>query len=292
LTSTDALDKVTPLAAFFYLALFRVTRRWAQDFVASNPTWIRVPKSNAEKKRPTKQVISKLFVQEVELLSKHCDRFSVFREADANRLQLMLSNAENLSLRNNSVDAIITSPPYCTRIDYAVATYIELAILRIGGKKFSTLRRSLTGSLTVEKNAIDVNPQWGGDCRRFLRALHDHPSKASKTYYYKSHLQYFNSLYKSLTEASRVLVPNGPCIFVVQNSYYKEIRNDIASIVSEMAENLSMSLIKRADFSAPRSMVEVNQRSKKYVGNRSTIESVLCFKKGQPQLAQPPTLSR
>lgn len=277
--SPDALEKVTPLAAFFYLALFRVVRRWTQDFMASNPTWIRVAKSAEEKKRLTKQGIAKQFVQEVKLLCEHRERFPVYRDADKERLQLLLSNAENLPLKSKTIDAIITSPPYCTRIDYAVATYTELALLRIGGEKFSSLRHSLTGSSTVQKDTIAINPAWGNTCGKFLRAVYDHPSKASKTYYYKSHLQYFRSLYASLGEATRVLAPKAPCVIVVQNSYYKEIRNDVAIIMREMAQNLGMSLITQADFSASRSMVDVNQRSKKYLGHRSTIESALFFKK-------------
>ncbi|WP_025041200.1 DNA methylase [Nitrosospira briensis] len=279
LDSPNALEKVTPLAAFFYLALFRVTRRWAQGFAVSNPTWIRVAKNTKEKKHLTRQGVSKLFIQEVKLLCERRERFPIYRDTDANRLQLLLANAEDLPLEKESIDAIITSPPYCTRIDYAVATYTELAVLRIGGVSFSTLRRALTGSSTVQKNSIGINPEWGHECGNFLRAVYEHPSKASKTYYFKNHSQYFDSFYKSLSEAARVLAPKAPCTLVVQNSYYKEIRNDIAVITSQMAENLAMSLVRQADFSASRSMVEVNQRSKKYIGNRSTIESVLFFRK-------------
>ncbi len=277
--TSDSLGKVTPLAAFFYLALFRVVRRWAQDFVASNPTWIRVAKSAAERKRLTKKGVYKQFVEEVKSLCEHRERFPIYGDTDKNRLQLLLSNAEFLPLESESVDAIITSPPYCTRIDYAVATYIELAILRIGGEKFSTLRRALTGSSTVQKNSVEVNPAWGNACGNFLHAVYEHPSKASKTYYYKSHLQYFDSLYRSLNEATRVLASKAPCVFVVQNSYYKEIRNDIAAIVGQMTQGLGMSLMGQADFSTSRSMVEVNLRSKKYIGIRSTIESVLFLRK-------------
>lgn len=279
LDSCCALEKVTPLAAIFYLALFRVVRRWTQDFVASNPTWTRLAKSAEEKKRLTRKDISEQFVQEIKLLCEHRERFPVYSDTDQSRLQLLLSNAETLPLESETVDAIITSPPYCTRIDYAVATYVELAVLRIGGEKFSTLRRNLTGSSTVQKNAIAVNPAWGETCQAFLNAVYEHPSKASKTYYFKNHLQYFDSLYRSLNEATRVLAPQAPCVLVVQNSYYKEIRNDVAAIVGEMTQGLGMRLKKQADFSASRSMVDMNKRSQKYIGNRSTFESVLLFEK-------------
>lgn len=279
LDTPSALARVSPLAAFFYLVLFRVVRRWAQDFVASNPTWLRVAKEPSQRKRVSKATICQQFTHEVEQLCAHRDRFPIYGDADQGRLQLLLANAEKLPLESESIDAIVTSPPYCTRIDYAVATYIELAALRIGGERFSALRRTLTGTSTVRSNAIEINAAWGTTCENFLNAVHEHPSKASKTYYFKSHLQYFESLHKSLKETVRVLTPKAPCVLVVQNSYYKDVRNDVATVVVEMMQALGGGLASRADFSASRSMVDVNQRSKKYIGDRSTVESVLVFRK-------------
>lgn len=279
LSTAEALDKVTPIAALFYLALFRVTRRLTQNFVASNPTWIKVPKNTADKKHVTIQYVTSLFTKEIELLLSQYKKRLFASKVDPNRLNLILSNAENLPLSTDSIDAVITSPPYCTRIDYAIATYIELAVIGIGGVQFKQLRRSLTGSSTVQKSNIEIRAEWGRECKFFLDALREHPSKASQTYYLKNHLQYFDSLYKSLSEISRVLKPEAPCIIVVQNSYYKEIRNDVALIISEMAESLSLKPTHRADFSSSRSMVDMNTNSKKYIAKRSTIESVLFFNK-------------
>ncbi|MBV6826443.1 DNA methylase [Pseudomonas sp. PD9R] len=279
LHSTEALQKVTPLAAFFYLALFKVMRQLTQTFVASNPTWIKTSKSNETKIAATKKFINELFIKEVELLSFQHMQVALQHEKRTNNVELLLSNAENLPLECGSVDAIITSPPYCTRIDYAIATYVELATLGIGGESFSNLRRSLTGSSTVSSVHSEIKEQWGEECGTFLNALQKHPSKASSTYYLKNHLQYFESLYKSLSEASRVMRTGAPCVLVVQNSYYKEIRNDIAKIIIEMANSISLKLTHQADFSASRSMVDLNKNSKKYISNRSTIESVIFLAK-------------
>lgn len=278
LDSAESLEKLTPLAAFFYLALFRVTRRLTQEFVASNPTWIKVPKDDSAKKQFKCSQIIKLFLKEVELLRDQ-HHFISSSDFETSRIKLILSNAENLPLEKDCIDAVITSPPYCTRIDYAIATYVELAILRVGGEQFSQLRRSLTGSSTVGKTSGEIKLEWGSECSKFLNTLRSHPSKASSTYYFKNHVQYFDSLYRSLSETSRVLKPSAPCVLVVQNSYYKEIRNDIAKIICEMTESLSLKSTRRADFNAARTMVDLNRNSKKYIGKRSTIESVLFFEK-------------
>ena len=175
------------------------------------------------------------------------------------------------------MDIVVTSPPYCTRIDYAIATSIELATLRITSKQFDTLRRSLMGTATVPTRAALPDPLLGKTCEQFLKSVYLHPSKASKTYYYKNHLQYFNSLFVSIREISRVLRTDGRAILVVQDSHYKEIRNDVAAIVEEMAESAGLSLKNKKDFLAVRSMAGINNRAKKYRKNQNAVESVLCF---------------
>ena len=197
-------------------------------------------------------------------------------EAEA---QILLGNATELSLPDCSVQSVISSPPYCTRIDYAMATAIELAILRFSGRSFDLLRRSLMGSATVQKGSQRLQESWGKTCLRFLEQLQRHPSKASKTYYYRNHVQYFESLFKSLQEIFRVLEPRGFCALVVQDSYYKELHNDIPRITTEMAENIGLIIKCRNDFAAIPSMVAMNIGARKYLRLRRNTESVLCFER-------------
>lgn len=279
LNTQDALSRVTPLAAFFYIALFRAARRLLSDFIPSNPTWTKEPSHPSSRKRPTFTSISTAFLSEVQnLASRVLDSRTLFSE-DGASISIQLENAESLSLSSNSVDAILTSPPYCTRIDYAVATSVELALLRFTNEQFEHLRRTLTGTSTVERETFEPEEKWGSTCIHFLRRLYNHESKASKTYYYKNHAQYFRSLYNSISEASRVLKKKSPCAIVVQDSYYKEIRNDVAQIISEMGEQVGLEFKRKADFSAKRSMVDVNTRARKYLNRRTNIESVVLFEK-------------
>lgn len=277
LNSNEAMDKLSPLAAFFYVALFRTVRRLLQDFVPSNPTWVKSPKSKLHRKRPTKDTIFNIYLDEVQKYiakERHLDCFP--NESEVN-LRLQIGNAENIKLDNNSVDAIISSPPYCTRIDYAVSTAIELSILGYKKSEFESLRRSLTGTSTVEKVVGSIDSKWGDTCVNFMENLYSHPSRASKGYYFKNHLQYFNSLSNSLREISRVLKQDGMCFLVAQDSYYKEIHNDVPTIAAEMANQFGLQLVRRADFNTSRSMVGLNLKSKKYISSRRTTESVLCF---------------
>lgn len=64
---------------------------------------------------------------------------------------------------------------------------------------------------------------------------------------------------------------------VVQDSYYKELHNDVALIAAQMADIAGMSLELRRDFASIKNMAGLNGRSKIYRKTNHATESVLCF---------------
>jgi DNA modification methylase len=276
LFSPAIINSVRPLVAFLYVCLFRSVRKLLLDFIPTNPTWVKNPKSPSNRKRPSREVIESGFLSEVRKLSSNLAE-NTFDEKKLDGIDIKIGDSKNLPLAPNSVDAILTSPPYCTRIDYAVATSIELAVLRCTKSDFARIRRSLMGSSTVEKAPIAISKEWGGACIKFLDKLYKHPSQASKTYYYKTHLQYFSSLKQSIDEIARVLKPGAHGIIVVQDSYYKEIHNDVAKITIDMADLSGLRLVHRKDFQKSNSMSVINTRARKYLSERNSSETVLVF---------------
>ena len=172
-----------------------------------------------------------------------------------NKRTIRVASSEKLPLDDDSIDHVIASPPYCTRIDYAVSTSPELAFLGYDlDSDFDALRRQLIGTSTVPADMPSFPSDLGPTCTHFLSALSRHTSKASSTYYYKNHVQYFQSIGNSISEISRVLKPCGKCILVVQDSYYKDLHNDLPSIFIEMAELRDLQLLDRSDFAVSRTM--------------------------------------
>ena len=98
---------------------------------------------------------------------------------------------------NNSVGVILTSPPYLTRIDYAVAYARELAVLGIDVLGSRELRSSLMGTTLIRPVRAD-GPAFGPLATDLLRRVSSHPSKASKGYYLKQVRQYLDDLCLSL----------------------------------------------------------------------------------------------
>lgn len=66
---------------------------------------------------------------------------------------------------------------------------------------------------------------------------------------------------------------------MVQDSEYKGIRNDLASITVEMFESFGLECTGRDDFEKRISMRSLNSASKMYASGASPVESVLTFKK-------------
>ncbi|MGB9072123.1 MAG: hypothetical protein WCC22_05590 [Terriglobales bacterium] len=270
-------DAVSDLAAFFYVALFRTLRKVLHPFLTSNPTWLKRPRSRCARLRPCGDLVRAVFRSEV---AKMLPATVAVREASRAERVLKTASSEKLPLSANSVNFVLASPPYCTRIDYAVATSAELSLLGFGRKSgFEELRRELIGSSTVPKVVPHGSDEWGATCLRFLENLKGHGSKASGTYYYKNHIQYFRSLSYSISEINRVLSPGGKCVLVVQDSYYKDLHNDLPLMITEMAASTGLTLGERNDFPLSRTMAGIHPGTKDYRRFFGATESVLVFMK-------------
>jgi DNA modification methylase len=196
------------------------------------------------------------------------------------RIKIEQASSDSIPLPDSSVDLVISSPPYCTRIDYAIATSPELALLGCSmNKDIKNLRDCMIGTPTIIEKILEVKSNWGPTCRSFLNSVETHNSKASKSYYYRYHVQYFNSIYESLLEIDRTLVESGKCVIVVQDSYYKDIHNDLPRIFCEMAESIDWSAVDRLNFEIKQTMANCNKEVKKYRSSPNATESVLIFKK-------------
>lgn len=168
-----------------------------------------------------------------------------------------------------------------------MATSAELSLLGFGSNSgFKELRRGLIGSVTVPKAAPAISATWGQTCLGFLGALHQHSSKASATYYYKNHLQYFQSLSASVSEIGRVLRPRGMCVLVVQDSYYKDLHNNLPVILTEMGAASELELEQRNDFPLSRTMAGINPGARDYRASFNATESVLTFRRSDSSGAQ------
>lgn len=274
------LDKISGTAATLYVALFAACRKLVTPFRSSNPTWLRVPKETEARVAARQTTIARHFADNVRDMSAAlATKFDVTHTQRAGKCKINLSDTVSMKLDACSVDFVLTSPPYCTRIDYTAATRIELAVLEpLLSTDARALGKQMIGSTQVPSTSIEINENWGKTCVRFLEALHKHPSKASGGYYYRTHLDYFDKMFRSIERMSDALKPGSRAVLVVQDSYYKDLHNDLPTIISEIGVKHGLSLKRREDFHL-RSMSDINPGRLNYTRPSGATESVLCFAK-------------
>lgn len=277
LTMHAGLMGLSSLAAHFYVALFETVRSFLGAFATSNPTWI---KSHSDGRRISvpAEVVQRRFREAQQRLRRRACEGEVRDPpiCPTGRADVRLGSSHATALQDASVDAIISSPPYCTRIDYAMLTRPELAVLGVGdGVQFRQLRESMIGTPTMVNKHPATEPALGASAAQFIMRVSNHNSKASGGYYRKYFLQYFSGMYASLMELKRVVKPGGLCTLVLQDSYYKEIHNDLALHLVEMAIGLGWAPSSRVDFAVNRTFAAVNPGSRTYRATFKTVESVV-----------------
>jgi hypothetical protein len=275
----ESVQEMSCIAAFFYVALFRAVRSLLHNFKGSNPTWITRPRAANSRIRPRVPRVRECFANHVTemVLNSVAAPTKWGRRAD---FTLGVASSEKLPVRGGVVDFVLSSPPYCTRIDYGIATSAELAVLGfLVDTRLREFRTRLIGTPTIHRNTPDPIAPWGQNCLRLLERIRNHSSKAAKTYYYKTYVQYFAAMSRSFSEVGRCLKPHAKCVLVVQDSYFKDVHIDLAAIFAEMALSASLSLNRQVDFPINRTFGSINLGSKKYRRVSSAIESVLCFVK-------------
>jgi hypothetical protein len=273
----DSIQEMSCLATFFYVALFRAVRSLLLRFKGSNPTWIMRPSTVNCRIRPAALEVRECFANHV---AEMLDSSVTPGKWGCRRAEFTVgvASSENLPVRRGVIDLVLSSPPYCTRIDYGVATSAELAVLSFPvGTQLRELRGRFIGTPTIHAETPDPDASWGNTCLALLERIRNHSSKAAKTYYYKTYVQYFAAMARSFSEVGRCLKSRAQCILVVQDSYFKDTHIDLATIFAEMADSAALTLCRQVDFPIGRTFGSINLRSRNYRKASSATESVLCF---------------
>lgn len=273
------LASMAGTAATLYVALFAACRALAVTFRASNPTWLKKAKDDDQRVSASRSRIIRLFTENVRAMaaSLHSRRELPLASEPQDTL-LQVGDTVDLTLRARSVDCFLSSPPYCTRIDYAAATRVELAVLAgLVGDMHWRLQRAMIGSTISPKHRIEASEQWGPTCLKFLDHVQTHKSKASSGYYLKTHLDYFDKMGRSLRMIRNALRSDGIAVLVVQDSYYKDVYNDLPKIISEMADASGLKLVREERFTWNQSMARINPYTRAYKRSAAATEAVLCF---------------
>ncbi|MBP7676986.1 MAG: hypothetical protein KBB14_11745 [Thermoanaerobaculia bacterium] len=259
-----------PFAAFFLLALTRAAKQFIRAKPSSNPTWMQP--SSRGRVRPT--TLDSSFLSVLQASTGDIPSASPFHDLAS---RVLLGDSRSLPLSDSSVHAVITSPPYCTRLDYFNATCFELAVLGLGSDnpQHRALRASAMGTNLLREADRDVLRDLPPSVRRLLTTIRTHPSKASDSYYLRSYTQYFHDALRSLRELRRVLQPGAPAVFVVQSSYYKEVPVPLASLYVSLARHVGMQATRLHQAPVTRVLANIHRHATPLRGSRRYTEDVV-----------------
>lgn len=269
----DGGQFLNPVYNFCLSVVFVSIRKLSQAKSSANPTWLR----NGEKKEITSEEVLSVIRQNALLMLSD---LRYFFEGNGKFVpqRVLRGNVREMPIKNESVDRIITSPPYLTRIDYAMSTMPEMFVF--GGEDLlHAIRHQTMGAPVITKNGKLQREEWGTICNDVLNKIRNHPTKASNTYYWKNIVQYFMDMDESLDEIWRVLKPGGCGLIVVQSSYFKEIELPLGDIYREFSEIKGF----RSDIAFREEvrghMAHVNSRSNKYKRNKVYFEDFVYIEK-------------
>lgn len=269
---------IPPLASFLLLALVRAGRSVAAFKSGTNPTWSR----SAGILRPYRAGrLEREWASQVRAMAQDLYEASL-RAAPGGSATIELANSKRLPLQDESVDFVLSSPPYCTRIDYAKSTSFELAALGFAEEEpdYRNLRLDAMGTpLSRPPGESENDRSHSEEVLALLASIKQHPSKASSTYYYRTYAQYFTDCHDSLSEIMRVLKPGAVAALIVQSSYYKEVYVDLPQLF--VAEANTVGFVSRIAgvTKVSRAFSQMNPKSSAYMRKKTYEESVVLLQK-------------
>lgn len=144
--------------AFLLTGVFAAAKRMCRQFRSKNPTWFKKPG------RPERLVASAEAV-DAAVYSELARLAGMLPDATPQHVpSVSLGDSTGLLLEDSSVDFVVTSPPYCTRIDYPISTRVELAVLGYDDDSIDALRRSSMGTSSVRPPARQSCGDRGETC--------------------------------------------------------------------------------------------------------------------------------
>jgi hypothetical protein len=154
----------------------------------------------------------------------------------------------------NSVDAVITSPPYPNEKDYTRTTRLESVLLGFINNKeeLRTLKKGLLRSNTRGVYKSDSDDEWVvgyPEIQRIAAAIESRRIELGKTsgfekMYGRVTKLYFGGMAKHLSEMRRVLRPNAKLGYVVgDQASYLRVMIRTGSLLADIAHNLGYEIV-------------------------------------------------
>ncbi|MBI2851459.1 MAG: site-specific DNA-methyltransferase [Chloroflexi bacterium] len=151
--------------------------------------------------------------------------------------KIELGNAKSLPLDNESVDLIVTSPPYPSNaIDYMRAHKFSLVWLGYNIDDLSQKRQRYIGSDATNSTTLLELPDYSESVVQ--KVMGEDVNKG------RSLRRYYSEMTEVLIEMFRVLKPGKTAVIVVGNSKIKGVDSDTAACLKEIGQKIGFDIPK------------------------------------------------
>jgi hypothetical protein len=212
------------------------------------------------------------FATAVEQVLSNC--LSTTQRGRGPNAKITLGDARNLPIRANSIDLVLTSPPYINAIDYMRCSKFSLVWM---GETTVRIRKIRNSSIGAEVGQCD-------DGEKIFDVLKSLKINSKLSTRHKAILRRFISdMDRVIQETSRVLVPGGKAIFVIGENALKGtyIRN--SKIIAKLAAAAGLRLDTKSKRALPpnRRYLPPPLRTRGAIHARMRQEVILEFSKAK-----------
>ncbi|MEL5720372.1 MAG: DNA methyltransferase [Treponemataceae bacterium] len=158
----------------------------------------------------------KLFFRQVKKMLKKNEEYNLIlpqniKENFSNFANIEISDSRNLPLQDETIDLIVTSPPYVTSYEYA--DLHQLPLLWLGHlKSLPEFRKKFIGSSFRERDEINLKSTLAGN---IVSQLKNKKAQEVKNYY--------ADMLETFSEMHRVLKPKGRACIVIGNTQFNGV---------------------------------------------------------------------
>ena len=187
---------------------------------------------------------------------------------------IMRSDSKNLPLPTNSIDLIITSPPYANAIDYVRAHKFSLVWLGYHINSLTQLRRRYIGAEVRPQGECELQSKTG---TRTIQDIRERDPRRAGII-----TRYFDEMTTCLSEMHRVLRCGKAAIVVVGSSTARNVVVPTALILAEIGEHVGFKLVgvKEREIDRDRRLMPISYRSTETgIEARMHREHVIAFVK-------------
>ena len=182
--------------------------------------------------------------------------------------KILLKDARKTGIEDNSVDIIITSPPYVTSYEYADLHqltgywYEYFSDIRLFRKRF-------IGTFYSLNEDINTNSKIAQEIVLKLNNIHKRTAKEVANY--------FDDLFKVVKESKRILKKGGHICLVIGNTKNKDIPVSSAEVLTELLLQQNLKIVEIIKRSIPYKLIPTIRDNKGRFTKLSNKNSILAY---------------